>query len=119
MKKTRRNRPEAMHDYRCSHCSSGTARNFPGEPIRERGCLDCLHKRQGSLLHALRHLLTTREQQQALQRYIEASQALAKQAMRQPERQRHISAVKPVREKRIPARLPRPETHPMHANSRR
>ncbi len=119
MAKNRNHSPGTIQDYRCNRCSGGTARNFPGEPIRDRGCPDCLHKRQGSLLHALRRLLTTREQQSALQRYIEASQALAKQLTRQPERPSHARAVKPIREKRLPSRLPRPETHPAHAGSRR
>ena len=119
MKKSRNHSPHTVQPYRCSRCSSGTARNYPGEPIRDRGCTNCLHRQQGNLLHALRRLLTTREQQRALQRYIEASQALTKQLTRQPERQRHTSVPKPIREKRLSPRLPRPETHPAHAAPRR
>lgn len=123
MKKTRNHSPGTVQDYRCHSCSGGTARNFPGEPIRDRGCTDCLHKRQGNLLHALRHLLTTREQQSALQRYIEASQALAKQLARDPERShshRHAShAARPARDRHPPTRLPRAQSYPMHADSRR
>lgn len=119
MKKNRNHSPDTVQSYRCSRCSSGTARNFPGEPIRDRGCTDCLHKQQGKLLHALRRLLTTREQQSALQRYITASQALAKQLTRQPKHRAHTRMAKPIHEKHLRSRLPRPETHPGHAGSRR
>lgn len=123
MKKTRNHSPDSVHAYRCSRCSNGTARNFPGEPIRDRGCIDCLHKRQGGLLHELRRLLTTREQQSALQRYIEVAQALAKQLARDPERSiggRNAShAPRPARHRQPPSRLPRSQSHPMHADSRR
>lgn len=123
MKKNRNHSPGTVQAYRCHNCSDGTARNFPGEPIRDRGCVDCLHKRQGNLLHALRHLLTTREQQSALQRYIEAAQALAKQLAREPERSRSrrnaSHAPRPARDRQPPTRLPRAQSHPTHAGERR
>lgn len=123
MKKHRNHSPDAVQAYRCHHgCSNGTARNFPGEPIRDRGCIDCLHKRQGSLLHVLRRLLTTREQQAALQRYIEASQALAKQRDREPKhhaRRHSTGASRPARDRRPSPRLPRPESRPSVAGAQR
>lgn len=124
MKKNRNHAPGTVQAYRCHHgCSNGTARNFPGEPIRDRGCTDCLHKRQGNLLHALRRLLTTREQQSALQHYIEAAQALAKQLARDPERspsRRNASHTsRPARDRQPPSRLPRSQSHPMRTDSRR
>ena len=110
MKKTRNHSPGTVQAYRCQGCKNGTAHNFPGEPIRDRGCVECLVKRQSSFLHALRHLLTTREQQRALQRYIEASQSVAKQLSRQSERRQERPPTRKhhTREGRPPDRLPRP-----------
>ncbi len=121
MKKNRNHSPGTVQAYRCHGCSNGTARNFPGEPIRDRGCVECLLRRQGSLLHALQHLLTTREQQSALQRYIEASQAVAKQRMRQPERRQERLPTRKHHpsEGRPPDRLPRPTVQSMHVAAAR
>lgn len=72
-----------LQSYRCRSCSPKTAECLPDEKIREHTCPRCLLKEQRSALHKLRRLLSTREQQRALQRYIGVSRTLTNQVLRQ------------------------------------